>query len=66
MAWDVATECYQRLHDAGWSIGDVRQGDVWIVSGTNGLRELRATGVTQTEAWRKALSDAEGVVFVGR
>jgi hypothetical protein len=29
-------EFYARLHRAGWSVGEVRAGTSWLVTGTNG------------------------------
>jgi hypothetical protein len=48
-------ECLDRLHCAGWTIGDTafRSPDgrlVWLVSGRNGENQIRAEGATAAEA----------------
>ena len=53
----------ERLHRAGWSIGDVplrgeRGGLVWIVLGRHGADLLIVSGPTHIEAWRWALDQA--------
>jgi hypothetical protein len=52
-------ECLKLLHKAGWSIGEVRCGSRWQVTGTNGEKVLHAEGTTQDEAWYKAVRQAQ-------
>jgi hypothetical protein len=56
MTPDVALE---RLHRAGWTVGEVPQGSTWIVGGHNGENFIRAEGRTQAEAWQQACRQAE-------
>ena len=51
-----ATErCYDRLHQSGWSVGEVsvatETGSVCLVTGTNGEAVIQARGATSAEAW---------------
>jgi hypothetical protein len=48
-----------RLHRAGWTVGEVRCGCTWLVSGHNGENLIRATGATQALAWQQACDQAE-------
>jgi hypothetical protein len=53
-------ECLDRLHRAGWTIGDTAfrwPGDrlVRLVVGYNGENQIRAEGATSAEAWLQAL-----------
>jgi hypothetical protein len=66
-------EGLERLHGAGWSIGDTafRRPDgrlVWLVSGHNGENVIRAEGSTSAEAWQAAVEQARlvGMLGVGR
>jgi hypothetical protein len=43
-------ECRDRLHRAGWSIGEVAASTVWIITGTNGDNMIKAEGKSQAEA----------------
>jgi hypothetical protein len=58
---DNIAETLNRLHAGGWSIGDTafydveRDGQVWVVTGTNGENMIRAEGATCREAWWRAL-----------
>jgi hypothetical protein len=54
-------ESFDRLHRAGWSIGEVAGSAVWIVTGTNGENVMKAEGRTQTEAWYRATLQAQAV-----
>jgi hypothetical protein len=54
-------EALDRLHRAGWSVGDTRAGRTWCVSGTNGENVIFATGRTQQEAWARACEQAAEV-----
>jgi hypothetical protein len=47
-------EALDRLHRAGWSVGDVVAGSPLIVTDANGENWIRATGATSAEAWRRA------------
>src|SRR6516162_7362300 len=42
--------CHERLHRAGWSVGEVRiataNGLAWLVSGSNGENRIDARGTT--------------------
>jgi hypothetical protein len=48
---------------AGWSLGDVKFGDTWTVSGTNGKNVILAHGSTIGEAWRRAAEQARSFGF---
>jgi hypothetical protein len=52
-------ECLKMLHKAGWSIGEVRCGSRWLVSGTNGKQVLQVEGASQDQAWYEAVKLAE-------
>jgi hypothetical protein len=54
-------EAFDRLHHAGWSVGDVVSGGTWIVSGHNGENAIDARARTQAEAWRGACEQAAAV-----
>ena len=54
-------EALDRLHRAGWSIGETGAGRTWIVSGSNGENEIRAEARTQAGAWAEACSQARAV-----
>jgi hypothetical protein len=54
-------EALDRMHRAGWSVGDVVAGGTWIVSGANGENLLRAAGRTQAEAWAQACEQGAAV-----
>jgi hypothetical protein len=62
-------ESFNRLHAAGWSVGDVRvltqTGHLWRVSGANGENAIDATGETQAEAWFRAAEQARTLGFLG-
>ena len=51
-------ESRDRLHHAGWSIGEAGGAAVWIVTGTNGENMIRAEGCSQAEAWWRACEQA--------
>ena len=67
--WSPVDECCERLRQAGWSVSDVlvktADGPAWVVTGTHGLRFVRAIGETQTEAWLQALEQAEAAGVAG-
>ena len=47
-------ESRDRLHRAGWSVGEVAGARTWVVSGTNGENAICAEGADQAEAWWRA------------
>jgi hypothetical protein len=59
-------ESRDRLHRAGWSIGDAGGRTSWIVSGTNGENVIRAEGRSQAEAWYRATLQAEAVGMLAK
>jgi hypothetical protein len=63
-------ECRDRLHRAGWSIGETAIGPdlalVWLVTGTNGENRIEARGRSQAEAWYRATLQAEVVGMLAR
>ena len=64
-------EALDRLHRAGWSIGDVAYHDgagglVWLVSGSNGENLIRAEGATRDEAWDQAVEQARALGMLWR
>jgi hypothetical protein len=66
----VAAEYLDRLHRAGWSLGDtafhaVGGGLVWVVSGRNGENQLRAEGAISAEAWEQAVEQARSLGMSG-
>jgi hypothetical protein len=54
-------ESFDRLHRAGWSIGETTSTTVWIVTGTNGENRIHAEGGSQAAAWHLATLQAEAV-----
>jgi hypothetical protein len=52
-------ESLDRLHRAGWSVGEIATGTTWLVSGTNDENRIEAEGRTQSEAWYRACQQAE-------
>ena len=54
-------ESRDRLHRAGWSVGEVGQGALWRVTGTNGENVISASAATQAEAWWGACVQAREV-----
>jgi hypothetical protein len=71
MSEEDVIESMVALNRAGWVIGDivfVNRSDewLWIVSGHNGENLIRTTGVTQDEAWRRAVEQAREVGMFGR
>ena len=60
--YPTAEESRDRLHRAGWSVGDVgTSGGGWLVTGTNGENVLKAWGWTPAEAWYRACQEAAAV-----
>ena len=70
VTYPTVDESFDRLHRAGWSVGDVRvltaEGPAWLVSGKNGENEVRARGATQAEAWHRACQQAEAAGMLRR
>jgi hypothetical protein len=60
-AFASVDECEDRLHRAGWSMGELLTSAGWIVSGTNGENMIEARGRTQSEAWQRACEQARSV-----
>jgi hypothetical protein len=62
-------DSYTRLRRAGWSVGSTgfhtASEPVRVVSGTNGENRIRAEGVTDTEAWQRAVEQALEVGMLG-
>jgi hypothetical protein len=54
-------ESRDRLHRAGWSVGEIATATRWLVTGTNGENELRAEACGQAEAWHRACEQAAAV-----
>ena len=50
-----------QLTRAGWSIGEVRHGNRWLVTGSNGENLIHASGTTAEEAWQVASQQAAAV-----
>jgi hypothetical protein len=52
-AYPTVDKSRDRLHRAGWSVGEFATASAWWVSGANGENALNARGRTQAEAcWR--------------
>ena len=66
MNYPSVDESYDRLHRAGWSVGDVGTATAWIVSGTNGENMVYTEGKTRAEAWYKATLQAEAVGMLAK
>jgi hypothetical protein len=60
-AYPSVDESLDRLHRAGWSIGETAGSVAWIVSGMNGEHVIRAEGCSQAEARHRAALQAEAV-----
>jgi hypothetical protein len=41
---------FDRLRQAGWSVGEVCLGSIWLVSGHNGEHPIRVDGAGQVPA----------------
>jgi hypothetical protein len=59
-------ESRARLRRAGWSLGEVCQGDTWQVDGSNGENRFVVRGGSQAEAWWAACVMAREVGMLGR
>jgi hypothetical protein len=60
-----AEESLARLHAAGWTVGEVRAGSSWLVTGANGKNATGAEGATSAEACWWAVHQAETVGMAG-
>ena len=58
-------DALNRLHNAGWSVGDVAHTGGWLVTGANGENQIPAFGPTQAGAWRLACEQAAAVWMLG-
>jgi hypothetical protein len=54
-------ESRDRLHRAGWSVGEIGSATRWLVTGSNGENQLHAEGSSQAEAWHRACERAAAV-----
>jgi hypothetical protein len=61
MPFPSVDESRGRLRRAGWSVGEVAQGPLWLVTGTNGENMLNASATTQAGAWWAACVQAREV-----
>ena len=66
----LSHEDLDRLHRAGWSIGDAAFRDgagglSWLVWGSNGENLIRAVGTTRDEAWGRAVEQARALGMLG-
>jgi hypothetical protein len=63
-------ESRDRLHRAGWSVGETAVGPghapVWVVGGTNGENRIEGRGRSQAEAWYGATQQAAAVGMLAR
>jgi len=64
--YPTVDESFERLHRAGWSVGEVAAATEWIVSGGNGENLLEVRGGTQAEAWWHACQQARAVGMLAR
>jgi hypothetical protein len=60
-AYSSVDESLDRLHRAGWSVGDYGTATRWFVSGSNGENLLYAEGRARDEAWWRAGEQAAAV-----
>ena len=54
-------ESRDRLHRAGWSVGEIATATAWVVTGANGENQIHAPARTQAEAWWNACQQARVV-----
>jgi hypothetical protein len=54
-------ESRDRLHRAGWPVGEATPATRWQVSGRNEENRVEASGRTQAEAWHRACEQARAV-----
>jgi hypothetical protein len=60
-AFPGVDESRDRLHAAGWSVGEIATTTLWVVTGSNGENLLHAEGFSQAEAWHRACEQAAAV-----
>jgi hypothetical protein len=53
------------LQRAGWSVGETAGGAGWLVTGRNGENMISAWAASQSEAWWRAVQQAEAVGLAG-
>jgi hypothetical protein len=58
-------DCHERLHRAGWSIGEIGMTRGWLVTGTYGENVIRAVGRSLAEAYRQACEQAAAAGILG-
>ena len=58
-------ESFDRLHRAGWSVGEVATVGGWVLTGPNGENVLAVRGQMQAEAWWRACEQARAVGMLG-
>jgi hypothetical protein len=58
-------ESRDRLHRAGWSVGEIATALAWVITGTNGENILEARAASQSEAWWRACEQARAVGMLG-
>jgi hypothetical protein len=63
-SYPAVDESRDRLHRAGWSLGETRFGHLWQVDGVNGENAILATGATQAQAWWRACVLARAVAML--
>jgi hypothetical protein len=61
MNYPTVDESLDRLHRAGWSIGDVATATRWVVTGQNGENLLQAEGTSRAEAYWRACVQARAL-----
>jgi hypothetical protein len=59
-------ESRDRLHRAGWSVGEVATAAGWLATGSNGENALNARARTQAEAWWRACEQARAVGMLAK
>jgi hypothetical protein len=59
--YPAVDESLDRLHRAGWSVGDYGTATRWVVTGTNGENAIHAEGGGRAEAWWRACEQAAAV-----
>jgi hypothetical protein len=60
-AFPSVDESRDRLHRAGWSVGEFATASAWVVRVTNGENILEARAASQSEAWWRACEQARAV-----
>ena len=60
-AFPSVDESANRLHRAGWSIGEAGTSAGWRVCGTNGENTIDVTAASQAEAWWRACEEARAL-----